>query len=108
VSANVPALALAYTIGYLANAVPIPGGIGAVDAGLAGALVLYGIPATHAAAAVLIYHAIALWIPGLGGLYAYARLRPRLLHQTGCIPTARLETAAVPTPALDGGPHRTS
>ena len=75
-SPNIPALVLAYTIGYLANAVPIPGGIGALDAGLTGALVLYGTasPST-AAAAVLVYHAIALWLPGLGGLYAYLRLR---------------------------------
>jgi uncharacterized membrane protein YbhN (UPF0104 family) len=77
---SVPALLLAYNIGYIANAVPIPGGIGVLDAGLTGALVLYGASATHAAAAVLIYHAIALWIPGIGGLLAYIRIRPRLAH----------------------------
>jgi uncharacterized membrane protein YbhN (UPF0104 family) len=74
----VAALILAYTIGYLANALPVPGGIGVLDAGLAGALVLYGATPAHAAAAVLVYHAIALWIPAAGGLLAYARLRPRL------------------------------
>jgi uncharacterized membrane protein YbhN (UPF0104 family) len=72
------ALILAYTIGYLANVLPVPGGIGVLDAGLAGALVLYGAAPAHAAAAVLVYHAIALWIPATGGLVAYARLRPRL------------------------------
>jgi uncharacterized membrane protein YbhN (UPF0104 family) len=36
---SVPALVLAYNIGYLANALPIPGGIGVLDAGLTGALV---------------------------------------------------------------------
>ncbi|MEA2458376.1 MAG: hypothetical protein QOC95_1348, partial [Thermoleophilaceae bacterium] len=72
------ALILAYTIGYLANVLPVPGGIGVLDAGLAGALVLYGAAPAHAAAAVLVYHAIALWIPATGGLLAYARLRPRL------------------------------
>jgi uncharacterized membrane protein YbhN (UPF0104 family) len=80
---RVPALVLAYNIGYLANALPVPGGIGVLDAGLAGALVLYGVSPTHAAAAVLVYHAIALWVPGLGGLWAYLRLRPRLLNRTG-------------------------
>jgi len=30
---------------------------------------------------VLVYHAIAFWIPSLGGLIAYARLRPRLTDQ---------------------------
>ena len=77
---SVPALILAYNIGYLANALPIPGSIGVLDAGLTGTLVLYGVSPAHAAAAVLVYHAIALWVPGLGGLIAYLRLRPRLLH----------------------------
>jgi uncharacterized membrane protein YbhN (UPF0104 family) len=71
-------LVLAYLVGYLANATPIPGGVGVLDAGLVGALALYGLPVTHAAAAVLVYHAIAFWIPTLGATLAYARLRPRL------------------------------
>jgi uncharacterized membrane protein YbhN (UPF0104 family) len=40
--------------------------------------VLYGQPLSHAAAAVLVYHAVAFWIPALGGMLAYGRLRPRL------------------------------
>jgi uncharacterized membrane protein YbhN (UPF0104 family) len=76
---SVAALVLAYTIGYIANTLPIPGGIGVLDAGLTGALALYGVAPAHAAAAVLIYHAIALWVPGLGGLIGYLRVRPRLL-----------------------------
>jgi len=79
---SVPALVLAYNIGYVANALPIPGGIGALDAGLTGALVLYGVSPVHAAASVLVYHAIALWVPGLGGLVAYLRLRSRLLGRS--------------------------
>jgi hypothetical protein len=75
----VPALVLAYMVGYLANAIPIPGGLGVLDAGLTGALVLYGASPTHAAAAVLVYHAIAFWVPALGGVAAYAWLRPRLI-----------------------------
>jgi uncharacterized membrane protein YbhN (UPF0104 family) len=81
---SVPAVMLAYSIGYLANTIPIPGGIGVLDAGLTGALVLYGVSPIHAASAVLLYHAIALWVPGLGGVYAYLRLRPRLV-QTGSL-----------------------
>jgi uncharacterized membrane protein YbhN (UPF0104 family) len=73
-------LVLGYLIGYLANLVPIPGGVGILDAGLAGTLVLYGAPATQAAAAVLIYHAIAFWVPALGGLIAYSLLRRRLIR----------------------------
>lgn len=91
---GVPALALAYNIGYLANMAPIPGGIGILDAGLTGALVLYGVSPAHAAAAVLIYHAIALWVPGLGGLLAYLRLRPRLVrHEEAAMTPVGLQHA---------------
>jgi uncharacterized membrane protein YbhN (UPF0104 family) len=79
----VPALVLAYLIGYLANALPIPGGVGVLDAGLVGALLLYGAAPADAAAAVLVYHAIALWVPATGGVLAYARLRPQLLARPG-------------------------
>jgi uncharacterized membrane protein YbhN (UPF0104 family) len=78
-SLPLPALVLGYSIGYLANSLPVPGGIGVLDAGLAGALLLYGASPVHVVAAVLVYHAIAFWIPSLGGLIAYARLRPRLM-----------------------------
>jgi uncharacterized membrane protein YbhN (UPF0104 family) len=71
-------LVVAYLVGYLPNVLPIPGGIGVLDAGLVGALTLYGSPLSHAAAAVIVYHAIAFWVPTLGGMLAYARLRPRL------------------------------
>ena len=74
----VPELVLCYSIGYLANTLPIPGGIGVLDAGLSGALLLYGAAPEHVIAAVLVYHAVAFWIPSLGGLIAYAHLRPRL------------------------------
>jgi uncharacterized membrane protein YbhN (UPF0104 family) len=68
----IPALMLAYIIGYAANAVPVPGGIGVLEGGLVGALVLYGVPAMPATAAVLLYHTIAFWIPSIGGAIAYA------------------------------------
>jgi uncharacterized membrane protein YbhN (UPF0104 family) len=68
---GVPALELAYIIGYAANSLPVPGGIGVLEGGLVGALVLYGAPVMPATAAVLIYHAIAFWVPSLGGAVAY-------------------------------------
>ena len=72
------ALVLGYLIGQLANALPVPGGIGVLDAGLAAALVLYGADPSPAIAAVLVYHALVTWIPGLGGLLAFASLRRRI------------------------------
>jgi uncharacterized membrane protein YbhN (UPF0104 family) len=73
----IDALVLGYLIGYLANVLPVPGGFGVLEAGLAGMLILYGAPATQAAAAVVVYHAIAFWIPSLGGVIGYASLRRR-------------------------------
>lgn len=89
---SVAVVALAYSIGYAANSLPIPGGIGVLDAGLTGALVLYGISPAHAAAAVIVYHAIAFWVPGLGGVLAYLRLRPRLLRADAQAPTELPQT----------------
>jgi len=65
------AVLIAYCIGYLATAVPMPAGLGVLDSGLAGALVLYGLPATVSVGAVLVYHAISIWVPGVGGLIAW-------------------------------------
>lgn len=87
---SIAAVILAYSVGYAANSLPIPGGIGVLDAGLTGALTLYGISPLHAAAAVIVYHAIAFWVPGLGGLLAYVRLRPRLLEAAAPAPDLRL------------------
>ena len=38
-------------------------------------LVLYGVPATPATAAAVVYHAIALWIPAMWGTVGFIRLR---------------------------------
>ena len=87
-------LVLGYMIGYLANLVPIPGGFGVLEGGLAGALIAYGAPGTQAAAAVIVYHAIAFWIPSIGGLFGYALLRRRLRRpDIACDPAARAGSA---------------
>jgi uncharacterized membrane protein YbhN (UPF0104 family) len=73
-----PALAplvLAYQIGYLSNVVPIPGNIGVLDGSLVGMFALYGVNATAATAATVVYHAIALWIPAMWGTIAFFVLR---------------------------------
>ena len=68
-------IVLAYQIGYLANFIPIPGGIGVLDGSLVGMLIVYGVGATDATAATLVYHAIALWVPALWGTIAFLILR---------------------------------
>ena len=57
-----------------------PGGLGVTEAGLLGALTLFGIPAATAAAPVLAFRLISFWLPALGGLaaggHAFLRQRP--------------------------------
>jgi len=68
-------IVLAYQIGYLVNVLPIPGNVGVLEGSFVGMLVLYDVHATTAAAAAVVYHAIALWIPAVWGTAAYIRLR---------------------------------
>jgi uncharacterized protein (TIRG00374 family) len=83
-----PELALiwmAYLIGQLGNWLPVPGGIGGTELGLVGALVLYGLPAVTATAAVLLYRVIELWIPAVLGIAAFVQLRDLLRRETEAI-----------------------
>jgi uncharacterized membrane protein YbhN (UPF0104 family) len=75
------ALLIAYIVGQLGGLVPLPGGIGGLDLGLIGALVLYGVDATDAAVAVLAYRGLLLAIPALIGLPALASLQRRLRRE---------------------------
>lgn len=68
-------IVLSYQIGYLANVLPIPGNIGVLEGSFVGMLVLYGVHAAPAAAAAVVYHAIALWIPAIWGTFGFIRLR---------------------------------
>jgi len=68
-------IVLAYQIGYLSNLIPIPGGIGVLDGSFVGMFVLFGVSATTATAATLVYHAISLWVPAMWGTTAYLVLR---------------------------------
>ena len=88
-------LLVAYIIGQLGSLIPIPGGIGGVDAGLIGTLVLYGADPTDAAVAVIAYRGLLLSIPALLGLPALAVLRRRLRAEThdiaACAPGQSVE-----------------
>ena len=85
-------LVLGYLIGQLGGNLPIPGGLGGVDLGLIGVFALYHQPLAASAAAVLIYHAISLWVPGLLGSIAFVQLRNTLRRETKpasvCMPLA--------------------
>jgi uncharacterized protein (TIRG00374 family) len=69
-------VAMAYLVGMLANAVPVPGGFVAVEGGLVGMLLLFGTrPASVVIAAVVVYRAISLWVPAVIGSIAFLSLR---------------------------------
>ncbi|HEV3053296.1 MAG TPA: lysylphosphatidylglycerol synthase transmembrane domain-containing protein, partial [Solirubrobacteraceae bacterium] len=83
-----PELALvwmAYVIGQLGNLIPLPAGIGGVELGLVGMLVLYGFKAVPATAAVLIYRAVQLWVPAVLGGVAFVQLRALLRREAESI-----------------------
>ena len=86
---SAPTLVVAYIIGYAANSLPVPGGIGVLEGGLVGALVLYGAPVAPATAAVLLYHTIAFWIPGMGGATAYMLMSSARRARSGVADPAR-------------------
>ena len=81
---------MAYLIGQLGGLIPLPGGLGGVDGGLIGTLVLYGAGATAAATAVLAYRAIVLLLPVALGVPALVSLRRRL---AGVVAPGRLLVA---------------
>jgi uncharacterized protein (TIRG00374 family) len=74
-----PALVLlAYSASSLLTLIPItPGGLGFVEAGLTGLLVLAGVGAGEAAAATLAYRLISFWLPLPCGLVAFGLGRRR-------------------------------
>jgi uncharacterized protein (TIRG00374 family) len=65
----------AYLIGQLGGALPLPGGLGGIDGGLIGTLVVYGVAAAEAAAAVLLYRVVLFWVPLVLGVPAFISLR---------------------------------
>jgi uncharacterized membrane protein YbhN (UPF0104 family) len=68
--------------------IPIPAGLGVLDSGLAGALVLYGFSPAASVGAVLVYHAISVWVPGVGGLLAWLPARARTPTSAAVVPLA--------------------
>jgi uncharacterized protein (TIRG00374 family) len=65
-----------FFLGMVANLFPLaPAGVGAVDAGMIGAFVLFGIPEETVFPAILIYRLVAFWMPIPLGVVAFFQLR---------------------------------
>jgi uncharacterized membrane protein YbhN (UPF0104 family) len=72
-------VAMAYLVGMLANSLPIPAGLIAVEGGLFAMLLAFGVrPGSLVLAAVVTYRAISLWVPALIGSAAFLSLRREL------------------------------
>jgi uncharacterized protein (TIRG00374 family) len=80
---HTPALSIVlmgYLIGQLGGLLPLPGGIGGIDGGLIGVLVLYGAAVAPTVAAVLAYRLILFWVPLIIGAPAFITLWRRLVR----------------------------
>ncbi len=65
-----------FFLGMVANLFPLaPAGVGAVDAGMIGAFVLFGIPEETVFPAVLVFRLVAFWMPIPPGIFAFFQLR---------------------------------
>jgi uncharacterized membrane protein YbhN (UPF0104 family) len=68
-----------FFLGMVGNLFPLaPAGVGAVDAGMIGAFVLFGIPEETVFPAILIYRLVAFWLPIPPGIVAFFQLRKRV------------------------------
>lgn len=83
-----------FFLGMVANLFPLaPAGVGAVDAGMIGAFVLFGLPEETVFPAILVYRLVAFWMPIPLGIVAFFQLRTTV---------QRWETEGLP---IDRGRH---
>jgi uncharacterized protein (TIRG00374 family) len=65
-----------FFLGMVANLFPLaPAGVGAVDAGMIGAFVLFGLPEDTVFPAILIFRLVSFWMPIPPGIVAFFQLR---------------------------------
>ncbi|HEX6153664.1 MAG TPA: lysylphosphatidylglycerol synthase transmembrane domain-containing protein [Solirubrobacterales bacterium] len=65
-----------FFLGMVANLFPFaPAGVGAVDAGMIGAFVLFGIPEETVFPAILVFRLVSFWMPIPPGVFAFIQLR---------------------------------
>lgn len=87
-------LIVGYFVGSAANLLPFfPAGIGAVDAGLIGSFIGFGMPADLVVLAVLTHRLINFWLPTIPGAIAFFQLR-KTVDRWGPLPVRRTGSAA--------------
>jgi uncharacterized membrane protein YbhN (UPF0104 family) len=77
---------MGYLIGQLGGLLPLPGGVGGIDGGLIGVLVLYGAAVAPTVAAVLAYRLILFWVPLVVGAPAFLTLWRRMTGRSAVTP----------------------
>jgi uncharacterized membrane protein YbhN (UPF0104 family) len=77
-SAPVTVIVLAYLLGQLGNALPLPGGVGGVEPLMLGVFTASGVDSGVAAAAIVVYRFVSLGLQAVLGSLAVASLAPVL------------------------------
>jgi uncharacterized membrane protein YbhN (UPF0104 family) len=99
-----------FFVGMVANLIPfVPGGVGAVDAGLIGTFVLFDLPGSEVFAAVLVYRLIAFWLPIPPGIVAFIQLRRTVARweaerRRAAVSSDAAESLPGSTPSPEPGP----
>jgi uncharacterized membrane protein YbhN (UPF0104 family) len=94
-----PTTALFYTLTLMASMIgPLPGGIGVAEASLGALLIGGGVPAPTAAAAVIAFRLLDLWLPLLAGALAGLAHSRRVSVERAAVPLGE-EPSALPVPA---------
>jgi uncharacterized protein (TIRG00374 family) len=92
---------MGFFVGLAANLIPLaPAGVGAVDAGMIGAFVLFGYSGSDVFPAVLTYRLFAFWLPIPPGVVAFLMLRRTVSRWEREGRPAGGETPARPHPIL--------
>jgi uncharacterized membrane protein YbhN (UPF0104 family) len=95
---------MAYVIGALGGSIPLPAGAGSVG-GMVGMLILYGVGHEAAVAAVVLYQAIGLLVPLIGGGIGYLMLRRALAGAQPSLDATDAPSAVEEAPATPGLRH---
>jgi uncharacterized protein (TIRG00374 family) len=68
-------IVMGYFVGWMANILPIPGGVGGVEGGMIGTFLAFGVHGSLTVLAVLAYRTISYYLTVVPGAIAYGQLR---------------------------------
>jgi uncharacterized protein (TIRG00374 family) len=91
-------IVMGYFVGWTANVLPIPGGVGGVEGGMIATFLAFGVHGSLTVLAVLAYRTISYYLPVVPGVIAYGQLRDTVARWRA--------QAQAPTRAVDGASRR--